>query len=314
MADASWVKILSWRMDQIYWRWLLGRLIEIVKTEFVMQDLETMIKGWLREDPFYEKVFRNIGEKRLEACLQSRSSGYMAGIPFAQKATKLIGIEAVWKKRSGEPVREGEKIAQFWGTPEQVARLENIVIGLISKPSGIATAAHEAKTLADGKIRLVSGGWKKHPLAIKGMILEAVTSGGIAHRLVDEPFVYLDKNYVRIFGGISKALQDVASLSGIKVIQLRGEFANIADEAREALSLGAQVLMVDTGSWQDLDDVLTAIHEENISPRVRLAFGGGIKMKDIPALAQKGVDILDIGSAILDAPWLDLSYDVVKGP
>jgi nicotinate-nucleotide pyrophosphorylase (carboxylating) len=44
-----------------------------------------------------------------------------------------------------------------------------------------------------------------------------------------------------------------------------------------------------------------------------LAFGGGIKLEDIPALVKKGVDILDIGSAILDAPWLDLSYDVVKG-
>ena len=150
--------------------------------------------------------------------------GYIAGIPFAQKATKLIGIEAGWKKKSGEPVRKGEAIAHFRGTPEQVAKLENIVIGLISKPSGIATAAHEAKTLAEGKIRLVSGGWKKHPIPIKGIILEAVTAGGIAHRLVDEPFVYLDKNYARIFGGISKALQAVASLSGIKVIQLRGEF------------------------------------------------------------------------------------------
>ena len=279
-----------------------------------MQDLETMIKGWLTEDPFYEKVFGSIGEKRLGACLHSRSSGYIAGIPLAQKATKLIGIKAIWKKKSGESVEEGEKIAQFRGTPEQIARLENIVIGLISKPSGIATAAHEAKILAEGRIRLVSGGWKKHPLAIKGLILEAVTSGGIAHRLVDEPFVYLDKNYARIFGGISKALQAVASLSGIKAIQLRGEFANIADEAREALSLGAQVLMVDTGSWQDLDDVLTAIHKDKVSHRVQLAFGGGIKIKDIPALVKKGVDILDIGSAILDAPWLDLSYDVVKGP
>jgi len=282
--------------------------------EFLMKDLETVIQGWLAEDPFYEEVFRSIGEKRLEACLLSRSSGYIAGIPFAQRATKLVGIEAVWKKKSGEPVEEGEEIAQFWGTPKQVARLENMVIGLIAKPSGIATAAHEAKNLAEGKIRLVRGGWKKHRLAIKELVLEAVTSGGMAHRLVDEPFVYLDKNYARIFGGISKALQAVASLSGIKVIQLRGEFANIADEAREALSSGAQVLMVDTGSWQDLDDVLMAIHKENRSPRVRLAFGGRIEIHDIPALVKKGVDILDIGSAILDAPWLDLSYDVVPAP
>jgi nicotinate-nucleotide pyrophosphorylase (carboxylating) len=72
--------------------------------------------------------------------------------------------------------------------------------------------------------------------------------------------------------------------------------------------------MVDTSSWQDLDDVLRAIRKAKMRHRVKLAFGGRIKLKDIPALVKKGIDILDIGSAILDAPWLDLSYDVVKSP
>jgi nicotinate-nucleotide pyrophosphorylase (carboxylating) len=44
-----------------------------------------------------------------------------------------------------------------------------------------------------------------------------------------------------------------------------------------------------------------------------LAFAGGIKLSDIPLLAKKGVDILDIGAAILDAPWLELTYDVMPG-
>lgn len=277
-----------------------------------MQDFEALVKEWLKEDPFYEEVFRGVKKRLLEAVLSSRSSGFIAGIPFAQKAASATGMKASWKKVSGESVTMGEEIARFSGTPEQVARFENMVIGLISKPSGIATAAHQAKSLADGKIRLVSGGWKKHPFPIRSIILEAVTSGGIAHRLLDEPFVYLDKNYARIFGGISNALRAVAPLPGAKVIQLRAEFGPIADEAREALSLGAQVLMVDTGSWQHLDDVLAVIRKNRASHEVKVAFGGGIKLENIPALVRRGVDILDIGSAILDAPWLDLSYDVMK--
>jgi hypothetical protein len=38
-----------------------------------------------------------------------------------------------------------------------------------------------------------------------------------------------------------------------------------------------------------------------------------VRLQDIPALTAKGVDILDIGAAILDAPWLEMSYDVVSG-
>ncbi len=276
-----------------------------------MQGLETLLQKLLKDDPFYEEIFRSIEDKKVEACLSSKSAGYAAGIPFSQKITSLMDIESVWKKKSGEPVRQGEVIAHFWGNPQQIARLENIVVGLIAKPSGIATAGREAGALGNGKIRLVSGGWKKHPFPLKEIILEAVTSGGIAHRVVDGPFVYLDKNYVRMFGGIPGALQAAAPLPGTKVIQLRGEYAEVAEEARQALSFGAQVLMVDTGSFEDLDRALEAIHGSGAPQGVKLAFGGGIKLRDIPGLVRKGVDILDIGSAILDAPWLDLSYDVV---
>ena len=276
------------------------------------EDFETLLADWVGEDPFYAGIFGPEEKRAVRASLCSRSSGWVAGIPFAQEAAKALGLEATWKLKSGERLKGGQEIAAFSGTPEKIVRFENLVIGLIAKPSGIATAAQEAKKLAAGKIRLVAGGWKKHPFPIKEQVLEAVASGGIAQRILEEPFVYLDKNYVRILGGISPALQAVASFSKARVIQLRGEFSIIAEEAREALSLGADVLMVDTGSLQDLEDVLAVLRKEKVLHRVQLAFAGGIKLKDIPLLVEKGVDILDIGAAILDAPWLDLTYDVVK--
>jgi nicotinate-nucleotide pyrophosphorylase (carboxylating) len=69
--------------------------------------------------------------------------------------------------------------------------------------------------------------------------------------------------------------------------------------------------MVDTGSRKDLDEVLKVLRKKKKSTQAKLAFAGGIQLKDIPLLAEKGVDILDIGAAILDAPWLDLTYDVI---
>jgi nicotinate-nucleotide pyrophosphorylase (carboxylating) len=277
----------------------------------MMKNYAALLGEWLTEDPFYERIFQGIRHHRLQASLSSKGNGWLAGIPFAQRAAEILGLEAVWRKSSGAAVEKGEEIAQFVGMPQQIVKFENLVIGLISKPSGIATAAQKAQKAAGGKIRLVSGGWKKHPFLIRELIWEAVAAGGIAHRIVDEPFIYLDKNYVRIFGGISQALKATASSSSLKVIQLRGEFLPIAEEAREALSLGADVLMVDTGSWKDLDEVLGVMREKNLSYAANLAFAGGIKLEDIPLLTEKAVDILDIGASILDAPWLELTYDVM---
>jgi nicotinate-nucleotide pyrophosphorylase (carboxylating) len=277
----------------------------------MMKNYAALLGEWLTEDPFYERIFQGIRHHRLQASLSSKGNGWLAGIPFAQRAAEILGLEAVWRKSSGAAVEKGEEIAQFVGMPQQIVKFENLVIGLISKPSGIASAAQKARKLASEKVRLVSGGWKKHPFPIKDMVLEAVTAGGIAHRIVDEPFIYLDKNYVRIFGGISQALQAVASHAKTKVIQLRWEFLPIAEEAREALSLGADVLMVDTGSWKDLDEVLGVMRGKDLSYPAKLAFAGGIKLEDIPLLTEKAVDILDIGASILDAPWLELTYDVM---
>jgi nicotinate-nucleotide pyrophosphorylase (carboxylating) len=275
-----------------------------------MKDFDHLLKDWVAKDPFYQKLFRGSNDRLFAAILSSQGSGHLAGVPLARKVTEAMGVKSAWRKQSGEAVEAGEEIARFEGTPEQILKIENLVIGLIGKPSGIASAAQRARHAAAGGTRLVCGGWKKHPFFMKKMALEAVNSGGLVLRILDTPFLYLDKNYVRIFGGIARTLQAVASHSGAKVIQLRGEFAPIAAEAREAIENGAQILMVDTGSWEDLDEVLRVMKEGNSSSRVESAFAGGIKIEDIPVLARKGVGILDIGAAILDAPWLELSYDV----
>ena len=277
-----------------------------------MKNLESLLTDWASADPFYDQLFGDLKGRRLQATLRSQEEGCVAGIPLAKEAAKALGLEAGWKKESGAGVAVGEEIACFRGTAESVVRLENVIIGLLGKSSGIASAARKAKKIAEGKVHLVSGGWKKHPFLIKEIIREAVAAGGVDVRLIAPPFLYLDKNFVRIFGGVARALKAVASHSVPKVIQVRGEFGSIAQEAREAIRHGARVIMVDTGCCEDLDEVLRVMKEDKASPGVQTAFAGGIKIEEIPLLIQKGVDILDIGAAILDAPWLEMSYDVVK--
>lgn len=276
-----------------------------------MNDFESLLAGLAMPDPFYQRVLGVSGNRPLTALLRSQEDGWLAGVCFAEKAASALGIKAEWKRKDGESVRKGEGIARFHDLPEPILKLENLVIGLISKPSGIASAAKRALRAGSGKIRLVCGGWKKHPFLIKEMVREAVAAGGLDQRMLDEPFLYLDKNYVRMFGGIGQTLRAVADNRAAKVIQIRGEFAPIAEEAREAIRNGARVVMVDTGTWDDLDKVLRVIKVGKSSSGVQIAFAGGIRIEDIPALIRKRVDILDIGATILDAPWLEMSYDVV---
>jgi nicotinate-nucleotide pyrophosphorylase (carboxylating) len=277
-----------------------------------MKAFEDCLAEWTLQDSFYERTLGSLHAKPLAASLRSREQGCAAGIPLAMQVARTLGVEASWRKQSGDWIQPEDEVAFFRGAAEQILKLENLIIGLIGKPSGIATAARRAKKAAEDQVRLICGGWKKHPFLIKDMAREAVAAGGLESRILSPPFLYLDKNFVRAFGGVRQTLEAVASHSVPKVIQVRGEFGPIGEEAREAIRHGARVIMVDTGCCGDIDEVLRVVREEKTQPRVLTAFAGGIKIEEIPLLIQRGVDILDIGAAILDAPWLELSYDVAK--
>ncbi|HHW06247.1 MAG TPA: nicotinate-nucleotide pyrophosphorylase, partial [Clostridia bacterium] len=140
----------------------------------------------------------------------------------------------------------------------------------------------------------------------------AIATGGAGIRITEEPFVYLDKNYVRMFRGIGPAVRKARELEGrAVVVQLRGERASLAEEAREAVQAGARILMVDTGNLEDLRLVKEVALEDG-RDQVKVAFGGGVTIDNLERVIAAGADIVDVGRAIIDAPLLDFSLDVRK--
>jgi nicotinate-nucleotide pyrophosphorylase (carboxylating) len=154
---------------------------------------------------------------------------------------------------------------------------------------------------------VVSGAAKKMPEEIKAQVRRAIHLGGGAGHIVQGPFLYLDKNYVCMFGSVRKTLEGVSHLDGYTLaIQLRGSIELLAHETRDALELGAHILMVDTGRVEDLELVSGLVRAMGRRQTVAIAFAGDIALEDIADLAGRDVDILDVGRAVIDAPMADL--------
>lgn len=240
-----------------------------------------------------------------------KGEGIVSGINEMVKVAKKLGLNLVSCVHEGAKVTNGDVIAIVRGTPKKITLAEDLLIGVIAKPSGIATAARKAIELSQGKVTIVCGAWKKMPFQIKDLVRNALMTGGVEIRMCREPFVYLDKNYVKIFGNIEKTLESVRGIKNrVKVIQVRGDTDAIEIEAVKAVKSGANIIFVDTGNLADLDRVVNALVKSGLRQMVKVAFGGAIKIEDIPMLIKKNVDILDIGRAIIDAPMLDVSFDV----
>lgn len=249
----------------------------------------------------------------MRACILADEPGTLAGAREAAAEAGRIGLALESALDDGSRLEAGASILVFTGTPAQVAAAEESLIGLMAKPSGIATAAARFVERAGGRPEVVSGAWKKMPPAEKESVRRAVLLGGARFRICREPFVYLDKNYVEMLGGIRKSLEATAGLGGrTRVIQLKGRYASIAEEACLAAESGADILSVDTGRLPDVELAASALRERGLRGRVRIAFANGVRLAEMDAIKASDIDIIDVGREIVDAPLLDMRMEVLS--
>jgi len=260
-----------------------------------------------------DQIFRNLTGKKAKALILANEPGVIAGTDRARRDAEGLGLTIKKILEEGSLVQRGEVIAELQGEVKQVIMGEDCLVGDLGKPSGIATAAYNFVKAAGGKPKIVSGAWKKMPIELKETVRRAIKAGQASIRISEHPFVYLDKNYLEVLGGIEKSLEAVADLKGcLKVVQLKGKHHPVEQEAEEAAQAGADIIFIDTGKMSDLERVVEKIQNMGRRDKLRIAFGGGVKLEEIPRLKTLDVDILDIGRAIIDAPLLDLKYEVIS--
>ena len=258
-------------------------------------------------------IFQSVKGKKWSAHLSARGDGILSGTRWLKKACKDLGIRLRRCRKDGARIRPSEIIAVIEGHAEQMASAEEEMIGWISKASGIATAAWMAQKAAGRNLKVVSGAWKKMPLPIKDLVRQAIVDGGIHYRITEKPFLYLDKNYVRILGGVEKTLSSMKALKGFtRVIQMKGKGRQLLQEALIAARLGADIIMIDTGRKEDIERVDSTLKAKGLRGRLQIAFGGNIRIDDVKDLKRMPVEIVDIGQAIVDAPLLDFKMDIVE--
>ncbi len=259
-----------------------------------------------------DEIFRGISGKTCTACIIADEDGIIAETAAVAEEAGRLGLFLESVAEEGAQVRAGDVVARLRGTPKQLAVAEEVLIGLMAKPSGIATATREFVKEAGPKPRVVCGAWKKMPPQLKEAIRRAIVAGGGSFRITKGPFVYLDKNYIEMLGGIDGCMAAASGFNGREmVVQVKGRYKDVAEEACEAAARGASIVFIDTGNREDIARVSAALGDARLRERVKIAFAGNIGLEDIAELKSMDVDILDIGRAIVDAPLLDMRMEVM---
>ncbi|HHY70351.1 MAG TPA: nicotinate-nucleotide pyrophosphorylase [Thermoanaerobacterales bacterium] len=260
-----------------------------------------------------EFLFVPLEMEKFDFAITSKQNGIFSGSTNLRSLADELGLEVRWIAPEGYRLEKGSCVFRSSGTSNKIIRAEEMLLGVIGKPSGVATAAARFVTEARECIKIVCGAWKKVDPRVRSDLRQAIVTGGGGIRITECPFIYLDKNYIRMLGGVEAAVNRARAYDKKRVItvQLRGEKQTIEQEALVAVDAGASILMVDTGNLRDLEIVDRVLKSAVLREKVEVAFSGGITLSDMQLIINGGADIVDVGRAIIDGPMLDFTLDVI---
>ncbi len=278
---------------------------------------------WFAEDLGHECDWTSVSlvdaAARSELRVVARKPGVIAGLPAAGIVAGVADPELRFQPavEDGTRIAAGATVATLAGTTRSVLAAERVVLNLIGRLSGIATATRRLvdavagtscrvydtrKTvpgwrLLDKYATRMGGGWNHRTglydaVLIKDNHLGALADAGVAPAdAVRRARAFVGKTFPP-----ARAKQMVVEIE----IDSFGQLAAV-------LAAGPDVVLLDNMGVEELTRCVAARNAD--APGVVLEASGGIRPETVAAIARTGVDRVSTGWPTHDAPWLDVALD-----
>ena len=276
-------------------------------TQFYIDDL---IKNALREDINYVDVSTDylFGENQEDdAYFVAKAEGVICGIDIALRTFELLDPSFTAEKlvNDGQAVKKGDVIARLHGKTVFLLKGERTALNILQHMSGIATMTAEAVKLTAGTKAQITDTRKTLPSLRPLQKYAVVCGGGKNHRFNLSDGAMLKDNHIDAAGGIENAVKIVRAHLG-HMVKIEVETRDL-DEVRQALDSGAEIIMLDNMS---LEDMKAAV--ELVDGRALLEASGNITSETIPRVAATGVDIISMGALTHSVKAFDISMKFKK--
>jgi nicotinate-nucleotide pyrophosphorylase (carboxylating) len=223
------------------------------------------IERWMQQDmPKWDIGGFVVGDAPHHAMLLGKSEGVLAGVPFANFVFDYAGCAVEWLKPEGHIITREEAanktpVAKVTGPTRCLLMAERTALNILSRASGVATAAHNAMSIAreHGWHGKVAGTRKTTPgfgLVEKYALL---VGGADTHRMDLSSMVMLKDNHIWSTGSITNSVARARTACGFST-KIEVECTSQQD-AIEAAKAGADVIMLDNYTGDELKKVAADI-------------------------------------------------------
>ncbi len=276
------------------------------------KQVEQIVDSALAEDSVWDDVTTEAlisPTQAGKAYLRGKSEGVLAGIGVATMVFHRVDSALRVKElvADGSRVHPGDRLAAIEGKVAGILRAERAALNFLQRLSGIATETAKYVEAISGTKALITDTRKTAP-GLRLLEKYAVrVGGGHNHRqnlgdgvlIKDNHLVALRSRGVGLGEVIKKARQHAPHTLKIEV-----EVESV-EQAQEALSAGADIIMLDN---MDLEDMRRVV--ELAQGRAVIEASGRITLDSVRAVADTGVDLISVGALTHSAKALDISLEL----
>jgi len=239
------------------------------------------------------------------ATVISREAAVISGTEWDNEVFRQLdtnihpGIYIEWLVNDGDAAVPDQRLCTISGPARALLTGERTALNFLQTLSATATLAKRyAEAVAHTKAKVLAT--RKTIPGLRRALKYAVTCGGCHnHRIGLYDGILIQENHIGAAGSITAAVEQAKAMNVGVPIEVEVETLY---ELREALDAGANILLLDNFS---IEDLVTAVNMNN--GQAKLEASGGVTLETIPYIAETGVDYISTGELTKHIRAVDLS-------
>ncbi|MBM7097389.1 carboxylating nicotinate-nucleotide diphosphorylase [Bacillus sp. H-16] len=267
--------------------------------------LKPMLERWLQEDIGFADITSDAifsSEEKASADYIAKDDGIFCGRMILETGYGQLGLQTdvTVYKQDGEHVVKGDIIASVKGSVKDILMSERVLLNLIQRLSGIATATNQAVLELEGYNTAVCDTRKTTP-GLRMLEKAAVKAGGGKnHRFRLDDAVMIKDNHIAACGSVKEAIGRAKKAAG-HMVKIEVEVESF-DALTEALEAGADVIMFDNVIPETAKEWMTFIPDHVVAE-----VSGSITLEVLKDYAESGVHMISMGALTHSVNALDIS-------